>query len=420
MKNPTSTTSISGTGPDWTAPPEPPREHVRALLAEHGYQGAAAHLIEEGHAGPVVKTALDVAMMERLDARNGRGPGPETGPDPTPLDIDFDAEPEPPRYVVDRVFERQTVNVLSGDTGSAKSILGAALTAAALTGGEWLGRVVDADRVLVVDEENPSRTIRSRLRALGLTNAHRDGLRYYNRGGVRIGEERWSEWLRREAADHGADLVIIDTAMAACAADVNDNDEVVKLYTEALRPVATDLDLAIVVLHHERKHQAGQSRNPGQAMMGARQWAGQADAHVTVAVDGTELTEEEGPGGSRRLRRSFVMRPAEKVRDGEPNFRERVVVTSEKAPDGTLRWMQVESEGPIEAAETRPDGLARDLGGAIEEAEGEMTKGELAQIVGEDPGATTFERGIARALELGLVARVKRGVYGPPPDQLPI
>ncbi|MGI8439993.1 MAG: AAA family ATPase [Thermoleophilaceae bacterium] len=334
-------------------------------------------------------------------------------PDPAPLEIDFEAEPEAPRYVVDRVFERQTVNVLSGDTGAAKSIIGAALTAAALTGGDWLGRTVYGGRVLVVDEENPARTVRSRLRALGLTNADRGGLRYFNRGGVRIGEERWTKWLRREGAAHAADLLIVDTAMAATSADVNDNDEVVRLFTEALRPVATELDLAIVVLHHERKHQPGQSRNPGQAMMGARQWAGQADAHVTVAVE-SDLTEEEGPDGARLLRRSFIMRPAEKAREGETNYPERVVVTSEKAADGQLRWMRVESEGRIEAPQTRPDGLARALGTVIEE--GEMTTAALAGAVGEDSQSTTFRRGLDQATELGLLTKVRRGVYGPPEE----
>jgi hypothetical protein len=81
------------------------------------------------------------------------------------------------------------------------------------------------------------------------------------------------------------------------AADVNENDPVVALY-KALRPIASDLGVAIILLHHERKQQVGQTRDRSQAMLGARQWAGQADRQLTVRVNGHLEVTDRPDGGA--------------------------------------------------------------------------------------------------------------------------
>ena len=326
-----------------------------------------------------------------------------------PLELDFDLEPEPPRYAVDKTFERSTVSVVSGDTGAAKSIAAAALIVAALLGEEWLERAVHVRRPLVVDEENPARLVRARLRALGMTNEQRDGLRYFNRIGTRIGQGDWLEWLSFEAKAHGADLILIDTAMAATAAEVNDNDGVAALYGE-LRLLADELDAALVLLHHERKLQVGQTRDAGQAMMGARQWAGQADTHLALAVAGP-LLEEPAESGHRRLRRPFTMRMP-KARDGEPDIAETVAVTSEKDHSGRLLWLKVESEGPVEAPVDAAEEVAHRIGATLVE-NGDTRTGELAKLLGYATNDGTFTRACGKAEEMGLARKVKRGVWGP-------
>jgi len=107
------------------------------------------------------------------------------------------------------------------------------------------------------------------------------------------------------------------------------------------------------------------------------------------------------------------MRPREKDRDGEPNYSERVAVESEKDPAGLLRWMRVQSEGRIERAEGREDGLARKIGEALCERGQETTTAELARTVGEDPDRGTFKRALAAAEDSGLVRKVKRGRWAP-------
>ncbi|MGH8574237.1 MAG: AAA family ATPase, partial [Gammaproteobacteria bacterium] len=202
--------------------------------------------------------------------------------EPTPTTFDFERDTEPPDWLADGVIERGTVTVLSGDTSAGKSLLADALSVAVLKGGDWLGRDVQRGRVvLYIDEENHRRLVRDRLRAFGLTNGDRDGLRYFLRAGVALGDARWNAWLTRQAQEYRADLVVIDTASSATAGDVNDNSRVAALYRDGLRP-ATVGGAAVLLLHHERKSSGDYPRNASQAMMGARAWAAQADAHIAI------------------------------------------------------------------------------------------------------------------------------------------
>ncbi len=332
---------------------------------------------------------------------------------PQPLAFDFDADPPAPDWIVHRLMERGTVVVLSGDTGAAKSIVTSSILPAALTGAEWLGHATHVERAMVVDEENPSRLVRARLRALGTSNDLRDRLRYFNREGVALGDDgRSDHWMRAQLAEFRPDLLIIDTLMAACdLEDTNSNSEAVRMM-KGLRALARDFGCAILLLHHERKRSREHPASSGQAMMGARQWAGQADAHMTLTVE-SDLTEEDAETeGHRTLRRSFRWRPAEKDRDGRSNIARRVAVESEKDAAGRLLWMKVTDEGPIvdegaqDTAEAAMLGLLRDAGG-----DGSVARRELAAAAGEknagEPSGT-FKRALADLIDAGKVETVGR------------
>jgi hypothetical protein len=326
---------------------------------------------------------------------------------PVAVDFDFSAEPEPPAYLVDRLLERATVNVLSGDTGAGKSIIIASLIVAVCSGcTTWLDREVYADRVLVVDEENAERLVKARLRALGLCNEHADKLRYFSRQGFVVGTPEWTESLRNEAIDHQADLIVVDTAAAATSAEVNDNTEVAALY-RVLRSIATDLDLAVVLLHHERKPQPGQSRGDrGQAMMGARQWAGQADCHIALRPH-VALVETPADDGKRDLRFELVM-STPKVRDGEPDVPEVLSITSTKNSRGSLLSMSVTSAGRLEAEPSKQQ-TAADAVAALLAERGELRRAEIEQALVYSGG--TLDRALKLAMDAGLITTPRRGSY---------
>src|ERR1051326_566332 len=83
-----------------------------------------------------------------------------------PLDVDYSESSPPPLWVIEDVLERETVNLWAGAGGSAKSPAAMAAAVAAVSGEDWLGRKVSAERVLYIDEENPKRVPHGRKRAL--------------------------------------------------------------------------------------------------------------------------------------------------------------------------------------------------------------------------------------------------------------
>src|SRR5215204_238123 len=88
-------------------------------------------------------------------------------------------------------LETSTVNALSADTGVGKTWLLQDLAVTIVLERPWLGREVRAGKVLYIDEENPARVVKSRLRALGL-NERFERIVYYSRRGIAIGEDGWT------------------------------------------------------------------------------------------------------------------------------------------------------------------------------------------------------------------------------------
>lgn len=329
-----------------------------------------------------------------------------------PLAFDFEAAAEPPRFVVDGMFKRSTVNLVSGDTGAAKSIAMQALTVAGLQGRSWLGRDVDAARVLYVDEENAADLVTARLRAMGMTNADRDGLRYVNRAGVQVGAEVWNKWLRREALAHKADLIVIDTVTSATGVDFNDNAAVAALFTP-LKVLATEGDLAVVLLAHERKRQVGQTRDRSQATLGARAWVNQADHQVTMAFKGRESTPRPDEGTD--LRSEFELAGGKDRTFDDDGRPELIVVTSRRDPERRLHDLRITSAGAIVPEMSALDEMVADVLAAVEAHDRpEMRTAEIADAIPVDAADRTFKRALRDTAQRGQLVKPARGVYALP------
>jgi hypothetical protein len=322
--------------------------------------------------------------------------------DVTWLEFDFELPPEPPNYVVTGLFERGTVNIVSSDTGAGKTWLSCSLIAAALGQTEWLGRDVEARRVIAIDEENPPAVIRGRLRALGVTNEQVVNLRYSSRQGASIGDADWNGWLLEQATEHGADLILVDTVMAATnITEVNDNTEAVAIY-KGLRAVAEEADLAVVLFHHHRKSQAGQPRGGGQAMMGGRQWAGQADTHLTLQKKTSDAAETQ----DGRSEYQVELR-VEKLRNGiEPPPEEIQIEACNE--DGCLVSAAVQSLGVAKREPSKSEVLARRMRDSLN-GSGPVKIGRLAETLGEEKGSGTWERARNLALREGWIVRAREG-----------
>lgn len=337
------------------------------------------------------------------------------------LPLNFDEPPAPPDWLVGGLIERETVTVMSADSGVGKSIICQGLAVALLRGDTWLGRgIVDAERVVYIDEENFARVVRRRLQAFGMTNADRAGLRYYCRIGVALGDpapsgKPWATEVEETLEAFVPDLLVIDTAAAAAAVDVNDNDAVARFYARVLRPLASYC--SVILLHHERKPAEGGRRHAGHAMMGARQWAGQADAHLALSLAGEFEDDEQADGTSHQRHPLKLEMP--KSRDGASRSAQTYFsVRSAKAPDGTLRrlWLEVD-EAPGDRREAAQREWALKVAAIIRDAGGELSTGALAASLGVDPDQGNFKRGLRRLHESGRLSRPGHGSWAVPAGQ---
>jgi AAA domain len=329
-------------------------------------------------------------------------------PEPELFRPDLSKPAPPPRYAVANTFEYETVNLIAGDGGSSKSTQAARMAVAAVKGEDWIGRQVNAERVLYLDEENPARVPHARLRALGLTNEDWDALRYYSRQGIVLGdgEGKWEAWLESELETFRPGLVFIDGAQACTTVEVNDNDSVVALY-RVLRRLASAYDAAIVLIHHARKPGLnGGDDTAGMNTMGARQFHNQADRHITFKVGGPFESEPTKSGGDT-TRREFVM-TGNKDRMDDEGGAELVILTSGRSRTKALEWMRIESGGP---AANRKDAVARAISDYVCEEGRTLTTKEIAEGVGKDSTDSTFERGLKAAHEEDG-ARIKKAGHG--------
>lgn len=208
-------------------------------------------------------------------------------PDREAVRLDLSAPPEPRSPVWGKALERGALTLLTGRRGTGKTFLYTGLGAAIATGqAEYLGYPLNAQRTLVIDEENPRFVAQARLRALGVKDD--DSLWYYNRNGIRVGDKRWNRWLDQTIEEFKPDLIVIDGLVAATNInDLNDQTKARDVY-EGLKIRSEEHQCAVLVLHHEKKRQANNPYDRSEAAMGAISFINLADIHLA-----TELPADE-------------------------------------------------------------------------------------------------------------------------------
>ncbi len=357
-----------------------------------------------------------VDIMAELVEPTGRDAGAgatSEWSDRKPLALRTGEEPEPPDLLAPGL-ERGTIVALCADTGGAKSFTAQDLLVAIAQGREtWLGRALKPrwGHGVLIDEENPMRILRARLRALGLTPEGEPYLRCFHRLGVRFGApgSDWTRWLRWELERQPADVIVIDTGIAATAPEVNDNVAVARLYTDHLRPLAADAGAVVLLLLHERKPQEGVPLKRTFATMGARAWIQQADVQLMLAKRGRSEEEELRDGGYRIVSR-FVLASG-KLRDGGAEVVEILRISSELRADRALLRAEIANEGEVESADEKTAATMAEVAEALAEAAQPLRKAEIAERLGLKPTDRTLTRALDLGVERGRLRRVKRGTY---------
>lgn len=178
--------------------------------------------------------------------------------------LDFDRPVPETDWLVEDFLAMGEVAVLAADSGVGKSFLTMALAQRIIAGEEtFLGkRICRHGPVLYVDSENAVDLIVQRMKALGLKPEHMPLLEYISFGGVNLFSE--GELLVEEALEIEPVLIVLDSQTAlSIGAKENDNDDMTRLYVEAIKPLARLTGAAVVVIHHVPHDGGGRPRGGG-------------------------------------------------------------------------------------------------------------------------------------------------------------
>jgi len=237
------------------------------------------------------------------------------------------ALPEKPRaasWLVQGILGRGRVHMLSGQTGSAKSLFREALMCASLTGEQFLGRDVPRLKWMILDGENAREDIEDRWLALGVPDELlADYVHITTREeSVKLGTEDGNARFRSAAEAFAPDVVWIDSITRCCKTGIT-NDDAVRVNDELLTPLADDLNAAVAYSHHHSKA-AGNRQASSMASLGGMQWVGQPD--LTMTMTKTARPMQEANGAQLLTESRFAFCPDKSGRGGFLTFGEKVPI----------------------------------------------------------------------------------------------
>ncbi len=249
----------------------PQGERYPALLRMAGamaHQGMSVEIIEDAVQKENVKSCdppreqkdihrMVESIVEKEHQKNGAASDSQHRKTAEPSRIDIDQIPSIRSFdsagigfAVEGLIARNSVNMLSGESGHGKSTLALAMADAIAKGRDFAGRQCSQRPVLILDRENGIDAMQERFKRLGIEDE--------------TGLTAWGGWLEQEAPAPGSTVVldwvqktepkpvvIVDTLVAFLECDENNASEV-RQFMGQLRQLA-NLGATVIALHHTGK-----------------------------------------------------------------------------------------------------------------------------------------------------------------------
>jgi hypothetical protein len=204
----------------------------------------------------------------------------------------------PTRYLIDGILPTPSVNVWYGAPGSRKSLLLADMAVTVVAGARWLPGgneeyVTIASRVLWIDTDNGNDVSQERFaafaKAKGLTAE--SPLFYISMPDPWLfaADINSQMDLRATIARLNVNLIIIDN-LGNITGDIDENSAQMVRVMSPFRQIADDLNVAFILVHHQRKGGANGGRS-GDALRGHSVIEASLDFAVLVTTeDGSDIT----------------------------------------------------------------------------------------------------------------------------------
>ncbi len=239
---------------------------------------------EVGDVGPTV------VEDEYFSPPGGTLPGP--APDPPaaifsrPISELLSQPDVDPDWMVDQLFTVGSNGWVAAEPKVGKSWVVLELTYALSTGSPFLGRfaVKQPRRVLYIQEEDTETRVKRRLKRLIQGDATRrppsdEYFRYVIRLGFKLDSLPWMEALRQDIEIHKPEIVVMDVFNRLHGADENNQKEMTALLNQLIR-LNNQYGCSFLLVHHNKKAQAGLDVRANQMIRGSGVLAGWAECSL--------------------------------------------------------------------------------------------------------------------------------------------
>lgn len=251
-------------------------------------------------------------------------------------DLFMQSELPPPAWMIERIWSDRSHGIIAGEPKSYKSLLGLDMGISVASGTKFLGHYDTpiTGPVLVVQEENPSWLMQSRIRKIekahgilgeaevdATTLSIRHGgdvhMEFLNQAGFDLTDPSHLELLERKVQVVRPVLIILDP-LAEMLGDAEENsNREMRPILQWLRHLKVRYSCGVLIIHHYSK-QGATPRFGGQRMRGASQFHGWVESGLYV-----EKPDPENPHYIRVSREHRGQTPQGsfdlEIFEGEPN-----------------------------------------------------------------------------------------------------
>ena len=220
----------------------------------------------------------------------------------------------PEEWLVDRVLPSEGFCFIIGPEATGKSFYTLTLANAITTGNPWLDKfkVLNKEKVLIIDKENTKRRTQSRMRGLGMSGKNIFWLKFphYFELIDTESEDGYSDIARaasRKVKKEGIKFIVVDSFADVMVGNENAAGDVQKFF-DAMRQLFPGT--SILVLHHASKPAPGVTRTSSQRARGSTNIMAQVYSAFFVEAlpkSKTEFTLEQTKAGDAEKLNKFLV-----------------------------------------------------------------------------------------------------------------
>lgn len=173
-------------------------------------------------------------------------------------------------FLVQDFLKPQTITMLYSPPAQFKSLLAAQLSFCLANGVDFLGMKTKKSPVLYFDGENSQTILKERTQQIhkGLRLKRKTYPLYFSQSNLLMDTKKKVNLdlliqIEDFIKEHKVKLIIFDTLHRFCLYDENSSDDLNKLYTQVFKPLADDLGVAVLFLHHSGKGKNSSYRGSG-------------------------------------------------------------------------------------------------------------------------------------------------------------